>query len=407
MNIPTETQNIIRLLNPWWTHDTYFTGTPRSTYKKEILDAISHKHVLFILGPRRVGKTTLIFQTILELITKQGVGAEKILFLSLDNPTLDILNLQDYIAVSKQFDYVFLDEVQYRKNWQIQLKALFDNPSRTYTMICSGSASSLISDTSSYLTGRSKRIIVNTLGYDEFQTFTHNSNVEQYLEMGGYPEYVLEKTPNYHAQLFRDVVLKDIVFQFNVSRSEYFYEIANLLAKQIGFGTSFSKLAHVTRITDDTVKTYIEYLSRAYVINSIQKYSQSLNDRIYSAKKFYFYDLGMRNSFVGFEDIGSLVENAVYLKLQQKFPLAQIFYLKAMRGEEIDFIMMEKYKATLIEVKYLGLKTAVLERVSPVFYKDIYDLEIVERIIVTKSVKGHEVINEKEVQLIPLTEFLS
>lgn len=406
MNIPTETQNIINLLNPWWSNDKYFIGNPRSTYKKEILDAISHKHVLFILGPRRVGKTTLIFQTILELITKQEVNPKKILFLSLDNPALDTLNLQDYVSVSKQFDYVFLDEVQYKKDWQIQLKALFDNPSRKYKLICSGSASCLISDTSSYLTGRSKRILVNSLGYNEFKAFNTSSNVEQYLEMGGYPEYVLEKTPNYHAQLFRDVVLKDIVSQYNVSRSGYFYEITNLLAKQVGFGTSFSKIAHVTGITDDTVKTYIEYLSRAYVIDSIQKYSQSLNDRIYSAKKFYFYDLGMRNSFVGFEDIGSLVENAVYLKLRQKYPMAQIYYLKASRGEEIDFVVVEKHKATVIEVKYLGLKTAVLERVSPIFYKDLHDLEIGERIIVTKSVKGHEVIKDKKVQLIPLVQFL-
>ena len=233
-----------------------------------------------------------------------------------------------------------------------------------------------------------------------------NPNVENYLEVGGYPEYVLERSPNYLNELFRDIVMKDIVSQFKISRSEYFYEIASLLAKQVGFGNSFNKMANVTGITDDTVKTYTEYLTRTYVVNSVMKYSRSLNDRIYSARKFYFYDLGMRNSFAGFEDIGALAENAVYLKLQQKYGGDSVFYLKTTNNQEVDFIVVNKDKAILVEVKYIALKPAIIQRLSQLFFKDIHSLDITERIVITKGLSVKETIKSKEIQFISLEEFL-
>ncbi|MBD3280676.1 AAA family ATPase, partial [Candidatus Dojkabacteria bacterium] len=89
-------EETINLQNPWWFGETLDTGYKRENYTKQIIKQIS-KNILFILGPRRVGKTFIIFQTIYELIQK-GTKPQDICYLSLDNSTISTIDLMGYIT---------------------------------------------------------------------------------------------------------------------------------------------------------------------------------------------------------------------------------------------------------------------------------------------------------------------
>ena len=346
-----EIQKTIKNLNPWWQNIQIDLGVERKRYKKQILESLNDKRISFVLGSRRVGKTVLIFQVINELI-KEGINPKKILFISLDNSNLKDVDLSSLILDGK-YDYVFLDEIQYLKNWETILKSIYDIPGSKLKIVCSGSSSFLLHDKKGMLTGRNKSITVYPLDFKEFQQFSNKKDYKaetiNYLEHGGYPEYILNRHPNYHNQLLEDIIRKDIVDRYNIRLIDPILELVSLVARQVGFKTSINKLSKVLKISDDTVKSYLEFLSQSYLIDYIYKYSPSVNDRVYSAKKYYFWDLGMRNSLTGFKDLGSLAENAVYNRLKSQNPTSQIFYHSDSSQSEIDFLLVEKQQANFMK----------------------------------------------------------
>ncbi len=404
----TESQDkTIKLLNPWWDGYSVELGVERVNYLSRISDFLSKKNeILFLLGSRRVGKTRIIFQTIHKLIT-EGVATNKILFLSLDNTNLDKFNWYEYI-IESSFDYVFLDEIQYSQKWAQNLKSLFDLPSKKMKIVCSGSSSKLIEDDKAFLTGRNTNISVTPLDFNEFLTFTNsNQDVKDYLFYGGYPEYILEKEPNYLNDLVRDIIEKDIAKVHKVKNTQYLFDICQLLSKQIGFRGSSNKIANVLKLDNKTVENYIQYLKEARLVEVIYQYSDSLNKRLYSPKKYYFNDLGMRNSFAGFSDKGSLVENAVYLKLAKTYGSENIFYLNGVRGDEVDFIVkLDNEKIILVESKYNNSQTAIENSLSKLFFKGVHDREIIKRIVVTNGIDTVLQKNNIKLDLVSLNKFL-
>jgi len=407
MKLNESQDKTIKLLNPWWGGYSVELGVDRTDYLSKIDDFLSKKQeILFLLGSRRVGKTRIIFQTIYKLIAK-GVQANKILFLSLDNSNLEKFNWYEYV-VESNFDYIFLDEIQYSSKWAQNLKSLFDLPNKKMKIVCSGSSSKLIEDDKAFLTGRNSNLIVTSLDFNEFLKFTGARNtVKEYLFYGGYPEYILEKEPNYLNDLARDVIEKDIAKVHRVKNTQYLFDICQILAKQVGFRGSSNKIANVLKLDNKTVENYIQYLREAKLIEVVCQYSDSLNKRLYSPKKYYFNDLGMRNSFSGFSDKGSLIENAVYLKLSKMYGVENIFYLKGDRGSEVDFVVkLNTNQLLYVESKYNNSQTAIKNSLTKLFFKDMYDKDITKRIVVTDKV--NEVLREdgKEVNLIDLTEFL-
>lgn len=408
MKITELQKKTIDLLNPWWNSLEVELGIERTNYLLKIDEIISKKkQVLFILGSRRVGKTRIILQQVYKLI-ENGVKAKKILFLSLDNSNLVNLDWYTYITESN-YQYVFLDEVHYSLKWAQILKSLYDLPIRNFKIICSGSSSKLIEDNKAFLTGRSTSLFVTPLDFKEFPYFTKSNDlINDYLFYGGYPEFVLEKEPNYLNELARDIIEKDIIKIHKIKNSRYLFDICQIIAKQIGFKGSSNKIASVLKLDNKTIENYIQYLKEVKLIEVVYQYSESINKKIYSPKKYYFSDLGMRNSFVGFSDVGSLVENAVFLHLVKLYGIANIFYLNDTRGNEIDFVIkLKKDEILLVESKYNNLQSSITNSLSGLFFKEIYGKKIVDRIVVTDGVDAIFQKNNVRINLMSLKKFLS
>ncbi|MBN1915446.1 ATP-binding protein [Candidatus Dojkabacteria bacterium] len=407
MEVTEQQKKAIELLNPWHTGKKVDLGILRTGYLTKISDIVNtRKQILFILGSRRVGKTVTLFQYIHQLIN-QGVSPKTILFLSLDNTNLEGLDLFTYLTESK-YKYIFLDEVHYFPKWAQILKSLYDLPNNRSKIICSGSSSKLIEDNKAFLTGRSTSITIYPLSYIEFQKFNKNSDkLDDYLYYGGYPEYVLEKQPNYLNELLRDVIEKDISKLHSIKNNKYLFDICEILAKQIGFKGSSNKIAKVLGLDNKTALNYIEYLREVKLIETVYQYSDSLNERLYAPKKYYFNDLGMRNSFVGFSDIGSLVENAVFIKLDELYGSENIYYLSDTTANEVDFVVtMKNDEVIFIESKYRDLQESILNSLSKSFSKDIFSKKVARRVVITNSVDEKINFKNVEIELISLVKFL-
>lgn len=408
MNIQEHQKKTIELLNPWWKGFSVELGVERLEYLSKIEEVVKNRQqILFVIGSRRVGKTRILSQFIYKLI-KEKIDPKKILFLSLDNSNLDKFDWYSYVAESS-FDYVFLDEIQYSINWAQNLKSLYDLPNNKTKIVCSGSSSKLIEDSKAFLTGRSTNLTVTTLDFNEFKKFTsEDSSVKDYLFFGGYPEYVLEKEPNYLNDLIRDIIEKDIVKVHRVRNKQYLFDVCQILAKQIGSKGSPNKIANVLKLDNKTVENYLQYLKEVRIINSVYQFTDSLNKKLFSPKKYYFNDLGMRNSFVGFSDIGSLVENAVYLKLSKLYGSRNIYYLSDSKSNEVDFVVcLPNDEVILAESKYNNLENAIIDSLSSLFYKDLHGKKIINRIVITNDVNSSFEKDSSNIKLMGLDQFLA
>lgn len=352
-------ETIIRQ-NPWWRNKFEDNSIPRTKYIDKIKANLSNKEIIFLMGLRRVGKTTIINQTIKFLLNEE-IEPKKILFLTLDD--LNYLGKTVFEIINKyreinnigidDFFYLILDEVTYLNNFEQQLKNLYD----TYNVkiIASSSIATLLRDKKAFLTGRIVTIEIMPLDFEEFLLFKNikinkydkiltKKYFEEYMKIGGIPRFVLDNNPHYITELINAIIYKDIIAHYKINDEKSVKELFRLLCQRIGKPTSYNKLANILGITDTTVKKYISYFEKTYLFYSIEKYARSLNENITAPRKFYIADLGIKNIVSGNKEKGSDFENLVFLKIKNKKPN---YFLK--NGIEIDFIT----KDMLIESKYL------------------------------------------------------
>ncbi|HET54507.1 MAG TPA: ATP-binding protein [Ignavibacteria bacterium] len=354
-------EQILYRYNPWWEGD-FRTETlidrPRLT--EILIKQLSAKDIVFLTGLRRIGKTTALKMLINHLINKKNISSEKIFYISLDDYLLSKHSIIEIVDVYRKIHklsfnqkiYLFLDEITYQKDFEQQLKNLYDTHNvKIYT---STSQSASLKIKKAFITGRSKIIELLPLDFDEYLEFKnikinrrdmhlYEKYFEEFLQTGGIPEYVLRGDIEYLKELVDDIILKDIAAVNNIKDIPLLKDFYLLLMERSGKIFSINKIANILNSSPDTIRRYLNYFNETYLIYLMPRYGKT-NERILSPKKIYAPDLGIRNLFTGFRDKGSLFENYVYLKLRHRRP--SYIYKD---GIEIDFITEDKI---LIKVKY-------------------------------------------------------
>lgn len=347
--------------NPWWDGEYNLEHLfPRPDTLEKLDKSVDIAEVTFISGLRRVGKTTLLRMLIKSLIDERGVDPLSIFYISLDDYLLQGKNIPELIdeyrkTVKKKFEekiYLFFDEVTYFPDYEIQLKNIFD--SQNVKIFASSSSASLIRDKKPYLTGRNRILEVDPLTFEEYLIFKgielkhvdgHLTDVyfEEYLKSGGIPEFVKTGDFEYLKNLVDDIIMKDISALHNIKNTSSLKEMYLLLMERSGKSISLNKVANILELSPDTVKRFLTYFEKVFLISTISKCGKT-NQSILSLKKIYSVDLGLRNLFTGFRDKGSLFENYLFNKIKKYQPC---YY--AVDGYEIDFLIDKK---VLIESKY-------------------------------------------------------
>lgn len=356
-------EEILYRYNPWW--EGKF-ALPEIISRPAIIELLKRhfasRDIVFLTGLRRVGKTTLLKLFIQHLIDNEGIAPQRIFYTSLDDYLLaknTILKIiEEYRKIHripfKERIFLFLDEIAYRKDFELQLKNLYD--SQNVKIYASSSSASILKSRKPYLTGRSTVIEVLLLDFDEFLEFkkikikksdSHliEAYFEDYMEIGGLPEYVLRGDIEYLKELVDDIIYKDIAAFHNIRTAHILKDFFLLLMERAGKVVSINKLANILKISPDSAKRYLQMFADTYLIYPVNRCGKT-NERILSPKKIYAADLGIRTLFTGFRDKGSLFENYVYHKLKDRNPC----YVYE-DGIEIDFLTDD---GILIEVKYMN-----------------------------------------------------
>jgi hypothetical protein len=311
---------------------------------------IKSKKISVITGVRRCGKSTLM-----KLLSKQfgnycyfNFKDERLL----DFKYTDFSSLLElfYEIYGDDLNVYFFDEIQNVFGWEKFVRRLFTEGKKVFV---TGSNSKLLSsELASSLTGRYLKIDLYPFSFTEFLSFNkiendfvistaNNANmkryINEYIELGGFPEVVKSKNKNELSQLYQDVLVKDIIVRFKIKDTKSFRELAIYLLSNISSLYSYNNLSKMLNIKSvNTVKNYISFLEEAFLFISVPKYDYSLKKQISSNRKIYTIDTGIFNavSFNFSSNRGKQLENIVLLELKRKGN--EVYYYSG--NNECDFI---------------------------------------------------------------------
>lgn len=218
---------------------------------------------------------------------------------------------------------VFLDEVQEAPEWERLVRSLLD---RGRAVCVTGSNASLLSrELGTKLTGRHISLEVFPFSYAEFLAFTGQGAGEasllSYLDDGGFPGYLQQRSPEVLQHLLRDIVQRDIMVRHGLRETRHVMNLALFLLANTGQAISRQTLTKSLAIPAVTqTSRYLEYLEDAYVVFAMPKFSPSFKRRVVAPNKYYAIDNGFRrvNSPQPAPDRGHRLENAVFLALRSQ-----------------------------------------------------------------------------------------
>lgn len=412
-------EEVYYAFNPWWEGKDFDVGILRDEYLNKIGSLLNRKQINIIIGSRRVGKTTLIRQLIKQVLNKE-INPNQILYLALDHPRLSNVSILEHLKMFRKIFvhnrdkklFLFLDEIQEVASWESELKAIYDL--ENVKIVASGSTSSLIKSQGGKLTGRQIITTLYPLNFKEFllfrkekiskaEDYKYEKLVEEYLNIGGYPENVLSPSEEYLHNLLEDIIARDLIRLFPIKKPNVLKDLLRLLSSAVSSRISFNKLSKVLHITVDTVREYINYFETAFLVKTMEKWSTSWTDKIYASKKIYFIDTGIKTLFTGKGDLGAKSENAVFMHLLRKnIPCG--YYAES--EKEVDFILGSFKKPEVIECKYISDFNYDDKKLSGVklFLRRYHETQSVS--IITCNIEDEIKNGKTKITLIPLWKFL-
>lgn len=365
-------------------------------------------HALIISGVRRCGKSTLLLQIIESLNTK-----EEILFLNFENPQLFDFKVQDFykldaIIERKKAEILFFDELQIIEGWESYIRQKLDEG---YKVIITGSNATLLSqELGTKLTGRQITQELFPFSFTEYLTFLNKKNTPEsiidYMNDGGFPEYLKTNDTEQLYALFNDILYRDIVTRNGIKDSKSIYRLALYLFSNIGNRITATKLKQPLSIgATSTIMSWFSFLEMSYLVSFVPMYSTSTKAQLVNPRKVYAIDLGMVKcvSTNLTEDLGRKLENMIFLNLRTKYK--EIFYFD-MKGE-CDFICLKNNKiAECIQVCY-ELNPDNLDREILGLTKALNHFNLVKGKIITLNQRDSFEKNGLEIEVIPANEFLT
>ncbi len=351
------------------------------------------------VGPRRSGKTFLMYQIIKKIIRIE----QEYLFINFEDERLIEFQAGDFdllLEAHKQLytktPVVFLDELQNIEGWEKFCRRLSDTGYKVY--ITGSNAKMLSSDIATTLGGRLLLKEIQTLSFSEFLGFngvvlqehfeySHQKtdivrHQEEYMKNGGLPESIkYTDKRSYLSNIFQKVFFGDIIARYKLKNDFALKLLIKKIAESVNNETSFNRLKNIIKSTGLQVGTstlieYFSYMEESFLIFSISNYTSSFSEKE-SKKKFYFSDTGILNLFLINQE-SKLLENMVYLELRRRYG-RELFFFK--RNLETDFYAPQDN--LLIQVCYSIGDFATKEREVKALYLAMHELGVVSGTIIT------------------------
>ena len=307
---------------------------------------------IIIVGPRQVGKTTLLRMLVADT-------QRKVLMWNCDEPDvrrkLAEPTSTELRAEIGDADLILIDEAQRVKNIGITLKLMIDNFPEKQLVVTGSSAIELSNSINEPLTGRKYEYVMYPFSAEElineFGAQDERRMLERRLVYGSYPEVV--NNAGEEREVLTDLVgsylYKDIFSFQDVRKPEVIEQLLQALALQVGSEVSFNELGRLLGLNSVTVQRYIDLLEKSFVVFHLRSFSRNVRSELKKSRKIYFWDNGVRNAIIGdFKslglrpDVGALWENYV-ISERLKHNAYNSFYGKShfwrtQLQQEVDYV---------------------------------------------------------------------
>jgi len=364
----------------------------------------SIRRALVLMGPRRVGKTVMLFHCIQELI-KEGIDPQKIFFVGIDNPIYVNLGLEDILSLCKSSlaldnlvgAYVFFDEIQYLKDWERHLKVLVDSFPETKFIVSGSAAAALKWYSTESGAGRFTDFLLPPLTFHEYihlkgldhliykgeiqygnttreYCLTHdirvlNTEYINYLNFGGYPEVVLsEKIQGdmgryVKSDIVDKVLLRDLPSLYGIKDVQELNRFFTYIAYNTGNEFSYESMSKESGIQKDQLKKYLEYLEAAFLIKVLNKVGiDAKRLKRVTSFKVYLTNPSLRTALFSpineiDQEMGNMVETAVLSQWmhREQLDLTYARWKDGRKEGEVDLVLVDdkSYKPLWgVEIKW-------------------------------------------------------
>lgn len=396
--------------NPWWVNkhipEAYHAMAER-LYFNLFYPYVKEKQVrraLVLMGPRRVGKTVMLFHSIKQLLS-EDVNPQKIFFVGIDNPIYVHLSLEDILSLCKKAlnqinlndCYVFFDEIQYLKDWERHLKVLVDSYPETKFIVSGSAAAALKWHSTESGAGRFTDFMLPPLTFQEYihlKNMNHliydgtilygeeqrpyrltydikilNKEFIHYLNFGGYPEVVLsERIQSDMSRYVKNdivdkVLLRDLPSLYGIKDVQELNRFFTYIAYNTGNEFSYETMCKESGIQKDTLKKYLEYLEAAFLIKVLNKVDVNAKRlKRVTSFKVYLTNPSLRTALFSpitetDSEMGNMVETAVLSQWmhREKLDLTYARWKDGRSEGEVDLVLVDdkKYKPVWgVEIKW-------------------------------------------------------
>lgn len=358
--------------NPWWKDGKVspeFLGRKRKIFS-EIVKNIDRRQIILFTGLRRVGKTTLMYQIIDELLRK-GVNPYNILYFSFDEMRCDLEDLikqyetdvlREDISTKKVF--IFLDEIQKLEGWPSKVKLLYDANPKLKIFLTGSAQITMWMRTRESLAGRFFDFVIRPLDFEEYLDFKgvridkdrekiFRNDLKRHmaglLKTGGFiealdlDEHMLRKYLK--ESLLERVIFVDIPQTFRLDRPELLMKLLTITASRPGFYLDYKNLSNDLKIDQRTIANYVSYLEYALFLQKLYNYSRNLLTSEKKVKRLYLVNTAFTLALNPHADLPTVLEQFFVNNLDARF------FLKTPQKEEIDIIHTRDSHVLPVEVK--------------------------------------------------------
>ncbi len=358
----------IRLLNPWWEGEIISEELAKQ-YKRSFFDEIQelkkYKQIIILTGLRRVGKTTLMYQVIKELLN--GNDSKRIFYFSFDKEIDDLVELfENYkeltgVDYKKEKIFVFFDEITRFEKWASELKLMYDSCQNIKFYVSSSSSINLEEEAIKNLAGRYFLININPLSFKEFLELRGKEKIIEnyklysreikkeffYYLLRSFPETIKWDNEliikDYLRTTIVDKIIKsDLPERFNNINKELLYNLIELFYKEPGFYLDYDNLSKTLRISKTTLYKHIFYLEFCYLIRIVKNFRPSTLSTSRKLQRVYPYWWSLAYCYG--ENNDKILESFVLSTIDGKY------YWRNLE-KEIDFLKIEGKNILPIEVK--------------------------------------------------------
>jgi len=381
----------IKYENPWWStnhiEDDY-NNMKRRLYFDIFKSLVNEKDInraVVLMGPRRVGKTVMLFHLI-EYLIQSGINPKKIIFITIENPIYNNIAIEQLFAYAKEASgqdnkskdwYVIFDEIQYCRNWEIHLKTLVDSYRHDKFIVSGSAAAALKLKSNESGAGRFTDFLLPPLTFNEYIhlkeydniiiptniewsnhafTFFSTSHINElnkhfidYINFGGYPEVIfserIQSNPSRYIKhdIVDKVLLRDLPSLYGINDVQELNSLFTTIAYNSANEFSFETLSN-SGVPKNTLKKYLEYLEAAFLIKLVRRIDQSgkkfQRDNYF---KIFLTNPSLRSALFSpltaiDDNVGYMVETAIYSQFMHRESFTP-WYARWNKGE-VDMVAL-------------------------------------------------------------------